>query len=347
MLSEEKYAEYRFVWVMTDPEKYRFLAQNPRTELVKDKSSAYEKALGRAKYWIFNYRVYDHICPKKEQVYLQCWHGTPLKRLGYDIERSNNAMNSIAEICEKYRTDAKRFRYILSPSAFASEKFSSAWNLKKTGQTDKLLEVGYPRNDFLINHQPEDVTRIKQVMGIPEGKKILLYAPTWRDDQHTAGLGYTYSNPVDFQRMREVLGEEWVVLFRAHYLVAEKLDFDNLRGFVYNVSEYDDVNELYIIADLLMTDYSSVFFDYANLKKPMLFYMYDLPLYQNDLRGFYLDLDELPGPITETEEEMLRKIKTVDDWFSYDEKYRLFNEKFNYLNDGKASARLLNAVLEK
>lgn len=347
MLSHEEYSDYRFVWVVRDLEKYAFLAKNPRTELVLDRSKAYDLALGSAKYWIFNYRIYDYIFPKKEQVYVQCWHGTPLKRLGYDIVGSSNAMNSIEETCYRYRMDAERFRYILSPSAFASEKFSSAWNLKKTGQEDKIVEVGYPRDDFLINYQPDDVKRIKEAFQIPEGKKILLYAPTWRDNQHQAGVGYTYSNTVDFEKMRKALGEEWVILFRAHYLVASKLNFNEFSGFVYNVSEHDDVNELYVIADLLMTDYSSVFFDYANLKKPMIFYMYDLAFYQNDLRGFYIDLNELPGPIVEQEDAMIEWIQKVDDWFTYDEKYRSFNEKFNYLNDGKASKRLLDAVLEK
>jgi len=347
MLKNDKYKEYNFIWVAKNPEEFEFLKSNPNTTVVKDRSKEYDVALAKAKYWICNYRIYDYISPKKEQVYVQCWHGTPLKRLGYDLENaSSNAMNSFEEICYKYRTDAERFKYILSPSAFASEKFASAWNLKKTNQMDKIVEVGYPRNDFLINHTVDDIARVKENLGIPAEKKILLYAPTWRDNQYAAGLGYTYSNTVDFDKMKEKLGDDWIVLFRAHYLVANSFDFKKYEGFVYDASSYGDINELYVIADVLMTDYSSVFFDYANLKKPVIFYMYDLQLYANDLRGFYISLDELPGPIVETEEDMLEKLVTVDQWFRYDERYEAFNNKFNYLDDGCASERLVEKIIE-
>ena len=82
--------------------------------------------------------------------------------------------------------DAEKFNYILSPSGFASEKFTSAWNLKETKMEDKVMEIGYPRNDFLINHTQEDIRMIKEKLEIPEDKKVILYAPTWRDNQHEA-----------------------------------------------------------------------------------------------------------------------------------------------------------------
>ncbi len=347
MLSSEKFKDYKFIWVVRDLEKYAFLAENPNTTIVKDKSKVFKKALAKAKYWIFNYRIYDHITPKKNQIYVQCWHGTPLKRLGYDIENSNNALNSIEEIKYKYRTDAKRFKYILSPSKFASEKFSSAWNLENTNQTHKVLEVGYPRDDFMSLYSKEDVKRIKADLGISEDKKILLYAPTWRDNQHTSGVGYTYSTELDFKALKDTLGDDWVVLFRAHYLVANSFDFAEHEGFVYDVCSYSDINELYVVSDALVTDYSSVFFDYSILKRPMLFYMYDLVLYKDNMRGFYIDLNELPGPIVERQEDLFEKLKTIDEWFSFDEKYKEFDKKYNYLNDGKATERFVEAVFKE
>ena len=340
MLSQEKYERFDFIWVVRDLEKYSYLLENPRTSIVKNRTKEYYKALALAKYWVCNYRIYDHIVPKEDQVYIQCWHGTPLKRLGYDIENSNNAMNSSKEIKEKYRTDAEKFKYILSPSAFATEKFSSAWNLNETGQRHKVMEIGYPRNDFMFNYTQEKVKEIKDSLEIPKDKKVLLYAPTWRDNQHTTGVGYTFSNIVDFTKMQDVL-KDWVILFRAHYLVANGFDFEKYAGFVYDVSRYDDINELYVISDMLMTDYSSVFFDYANLKRPMMFYMYDLDMYANRLRGFYIDLSELPGPIVQDEDEMIEKVSKVEDWFVYDTKYSAFNQKYNYLDDGQASKRFV------
>ncbi len=344
MLSCKEYKDYQFVWVVRDLKEYRFLTHNPRTTIVKNKSRAYERALASAKYWIFNYKIYDYLSPRKEQVYVQCWHGTPLKKLGYDIKASDNAMNSIPEIRYKYRSDAKKFRYLLSPSSFATEKFLSAWNLRKTKQENKILELGYPRDDALLNDTSEDVQRIRESLGIPADKKVLLYTPTFRDDQHTAEEGYTYSIPLNFDELQAELSDEWIILFRAHYLVASSYDFATYDGFLRDMSDYDDINDLYLAADVLVTDYSSGLFDYANLRRPMIFYMYDLSLYQNDVRGFYIDLEELPGPIVKTQEELLEKVKDMDQWFSYDEKYQKFNEKYNSLQDGNAGKRFVEKV---
>lgn len=150
---------------------------------------------------------------------------------------------------------------------------------------------------------------------------------------------------LDFARLREQLGEDCVILFRAHYLVASHFDFAAYEGFVWDVSQYPDINDLYIVADLLITDYSSVFFDYANLKRPILFYMYDLAAYRDDIRGFYLSLDELPGPIVETEEALIQAIPQALEREAYDEKYRRFHARFNGQDDGHASERVVKRLL--
>jgi len=160
---------------------------------------------------------------------------------------------------------------------------------------------------------------------------------------HEAGVGYIYHTAVDFDRLRDQFGENTVILFRAHYFVANSFDFKKYEGFVYNVSDYDDINDLYIIADLLITDYSSVFFDYANLKRPIIFYMYDLESYKTQLRDFYIDLEELPGPIVENEEDLMTAI-SLSDTFVYDERYKRFNEKFNTYDDGHASERVVKRL---
>ena len=343
MLTAPEYKDFRFVWCFKEPEKYAYLRDNGRTELVKFRSKADNKALRKAKYWITNYRMLNHQYPRKGQIYLQCWHGTPLKRLGYDILESDNAMNSLAEIKEKYRTDAEKFAYILSPSPFATDKFATAWNLNETGQRDKIIEEGYPRNDKLITTTAEDRDAIRKQLGV-EGKKVILYAPTWRDNQHTSGQGYTYKTEVDFDKLQKELGDEYVILFRAHYLVANSFDFERYNGFVQNVSDYGDINDLYIASDILVTDYSSVFFDYANLERPVIFYMYDLEHYANEMRGFYLSLDELPGPIVKDEGALIKEIKAADKW-KPDEKYISFRERFNPYEDGNSSKRVLARII--
>lgn len=345
MLKEEKYNEYRFVWIFKEPEKYEALLKNSRTKLVKYRSAACERALAEAKYWIFNYRALDHWIPRKDQVYVQCWHGTPLKRLGYDIANSDNAMNSTDEIRDKYYRDAKRFKYLLSPCVFATRVFKTAWNLKALGKEDAILEVGYPRNDFLVNHTEKDVREIKKRLGLENSaKKIILYAPTWRDNQHSASKGYTYKTEIDFEKLKAELGDEYVILFRAHYLVANSFDFERYEGFVRDVSGIDDINELYLISDMLITDYSSVFFDYAILERPIIFYMYDLEKYRDEIRGFYLRLEELPGDEVTKEYELIkaiRKCETVRNTGML----QGFNEEFNYLNDGQATNRFVNALI--
>ena len=339
MLKAPEYKDYRFVWSFREPAKYSFLLENGRTDIVKFRSRADNRALRRAKYWISNYRMLDYQHPRRDQVYLQCWHGTPLKRLGYDIGEGSNAMNSPSEVREKYRTDAKKFSYLLSPSPFATEKFASAWDLDATGQRHKIIEEGYPRNDRLVNATAEERTEIRKRLGVDE-KKVILYAPTWRDNQHTSGEGYTYKTEVDFDRLREELGDGYVILFRAHYLVANSFDFGRYRGFVKDVSSYSDINELYIASDMLVTDYSSVFFDYANLRKPMIFYMYDLDEYAGEIRGFYLPLEALPGPVVRDGDALIEEIRKCDEW-EPDAAYEEFVGRFAPKDDGEASKRVL------
>lgn len=347
LINDEKYSDYKFVWAFNDVESHRFLEKNKNTKVINIKSKEFLKTLGKAKYWIFNFKIQDHIFPKENQVFVQCWHGTPLKRLGCDLEHLNNAMNSISEIRNRYHIEASKFSYFLSPSKFATEKFITAWDLEKINKTNIMVEEGYPRNDFLLNYTENDINRIKKELNIKNiNKKILLYAPTYRDNQHSGGIGYTYETQVDFEKLKEELSEECVILFRAHWLVAQEFDFEKYKDFIIDVSNYDDINELYVISDILITDYSSVFFDYANLKRPIIFYMYDLKQYRDDIRGFYLDLEELPGNIIEKEEELIKKIKLLANEFVYSEKYKNFNEKFNYLDDGNAAKRVIEKIIK-
>lgn len=348
MLKTKKYKDFKFIWFFKDIEKYSFLNQNPNTKVIKTNSKEYNKYLHIAKYWIFNYKIADYIKPTKEQVFLQCWHGTPLKRLGCDLTHFDNTLNTTEGMKKRYRLEAQKFSYFISPSKYASEKFISAWNLKECGKEDIIIEEGYPRNDFILNHSKEDVNRIKkQILGENVNKKIILYAPTYRANQHQTGVGYVYKEEVDFEKMQRILGKDYVILFRPHYFIANQFDFDKYKGFVYDVSKIDDINELYIISDLLITDYSSVFFDYANLKRPMIFYMYDLEYYRDKSNGFYIDVEkELPGKIVKKDDELIEEILGVSNNFEYDKKYQDFNDKYTYLDDGMASKRVIEKVIK-
>ncbi len=344
MLTDRRFEEFNYIWVFKEPNKHKYLEENKNTKVISVKGKKYVQAMAKAKYWIFNYKIPDYIYPKKDQIFVQCWHGTPLKRLGCDLQHFDNALNTIEGMKKRYNEETKKFSYFLSPSKFASEKFISIWNMKENKKQDCVLELGYPRNDYLYNYTENDIKTIKSKLGIENcTKKILLYAPTYRDNQHTSGIGYTYKTEVDFDKLKEELSGEYIILFRSHWLVANLFDFEKYKDFIYNVSDYDDIDELYVVSDLLITDYSSVFFDYANLKRPILFYMYDLEEYRDNIRGFYLNIEELPGPILKTEEELIENIKTISEDF-YNDKYKKFNDKFNYLDDGQASKRVIDKI---
>lgn len=348
MLKDDFFKEYTFVWAFKECDKYKYLEENNNTKVIEYGSKDFMKYMAKAKWWITNSRLPEYLIKKKSQKYIQCWHGTPLKRLGFDIEvEGGNALNTLKEIKEKYEDDAKRYDYMLSPSAFCTEKFASAFNLKKLNKQDILVELGYPRNDYLFNHTEDDVVKLKNELGIPLDKKVILYAPTWRDNQHEAGVGYTYDLNIDFDRLKEKVGDEYVIIFRTHYFVASQFNFDKYKGFIFNMSSHDDVNECYILSDIIITDYSSVFFDYANLKRPMLFYMYDLDEYQGKLRDFYFGLDELPGPIVKTQDELEHEILNIKDYDKkFNEKYTSFINKFNYLDSGETSKKVIDRIFK-
>ncbi len=346
MLKDERFEDYRFVWTFDNPEEYVFLNENKNTDVVKRLSEGEIRVIKTAGYWITNYRMLDFYIPKKDQVYVQCWHGTPLKRLGFDLRNSANAMNSDEEIYEKYVRDTERFKYFISPSKWATSKFISAWNMELYGKENCVIEEGYPRNDRLFTVSDSEIKNIKSKLNLNKigNKKIILYAPTWRDNQYTKGVGYTYKTEVNFDLLQKEMGNDFIILFRAHYLVANEFDFKKYEGFIFDVSKYSDINDLYLVSDMLITDYSSVFFDYANLKRPIIYYMYDFEQYRDELRGFYLSLDELPGPIVKTEEELIAQVKHLTDNFVLDEKYITFGNKFNYLDDGNASERVIERI---
>ena len=351
MLSDSKYKDYQFIWFFKPEEvnKYDFLNKNRNTKVVSKNSKDYEKYLHIGKYWFFNFKIADYIMPKKDQVFTQCWHGTPLKRLGFDLTHYDNQLNTVKEMRKRYKVETEKFSYFISPSAYASGVFRSAWNLKEFGKNDIIIEKGYPRNDFLFKYTENDVSEIKKrILGEDiKDKKIILYAPTYRANQHESGVGYVYKEEVDFEKMREKLGDEFIILFRPHYFVASVFNFDKYKGFVYNASDVDDINDLYVISDILITDYSSVFFDYANLKRPMIFYMYDLDYYRDESNGFYFDVEEnLPGKIVKTDDDLIDEIIRISKEFKYDKKYEEFNKKFNYLDDGEASKRVVETVIK-
>lgn len=343
MLADDRYKEYKKVWCFKEPEKFAFLAEDENTEVIKYRSAAYYDYYASAKYWITNYRLPQELQKKEEQVYVQCWHGVPLKRLGYDIAEYHDRTVSTKQLRKQYTKAAMDYTYLLSPSKYFTEKLTSAYDLKTIGKDDIFIEKGYPRNDFLYRYTEEDVARVKETLALPEGKKYILYCPTYRDDQFKLGVGNTLKLGVDFDRLQRELSDEYVILFRAHYLVKSQFDFKKYKDFIVDVSDYPDINELYIVSDVLITDYSSVMFDYAILERPIILYMYDMEEYKSKLRDFYLGFDQLPVDPIEKEDELIAAIQNTDG-FALDEKYKTFNQTHNAINGPHTGKVVLNEI---
>lgn len=349
MLRDERFADFKFIWTFRREklEEIRDQFTDPRTTLVLYRSRDFYEAHARAKYLVTNWRMLPFLIKKRNQVLIETWHGTPLKKIGLDSTIEGNPLTSQKESHKHYFDDAKRYDYFVSPSAFCTRVFATAFGLDQLHKENILIETGYPRNDFLISHLPEDEVRIKKELGIPLDKKIILYAPTWRDNQHALGVGNTLDVDSTFSKFMREISDDYVVLLRLHYLIASQVDVTEYGGRVFDFSKLDDVNLLYVISDILITDYSSVFFDYANLNRPILFYMYDLEEYRTQIRDFYIDLEELPGPIVMTQEALLNAVYRTDDIAEeYRERYRTFCDTYNYLDDGMASKRVVDICIK-
>lgn len=336
-LSKNYPDKYEFIWVI-DKEGTKIPYKHKK---VKRFSIRYAYYLARSKYYVFNSRQPEWVRKREGNVFLQTWHGTPLKKLVFDQEDVSSATPRYkAQVYKQSRA----WDYLIAANYFSSEVFKRCFMFNKT-----MLETGYPRNDILHAKDKDEIAlNIRKRLNIPTDKKTILYAPTWRDDEFYGKGEYKFQLQLDLQKMKNELGDEYVILLRTHYFIADALDVTGLEDFAYNLSKYDDISELYLISDILITDYSSVFFDYANLKRPMLFFTYDLEKYRDVLRGFYIDIEEeLPGPLLYTTDEIIDGIKNIDELsHKYSGRYEQFYEKFCGLEEGNASEKVARAVFQ-
>lgn len=330
-----------FIWVFADKSNPDFerLNQLPNTQCVVRASKAYFQAYASSQYWIVNCRLPYRLMPNAKQTLVQCWHGTPLKKLGLDIQVENHPTTSLKAMHFAYQWEGKRCHYFLSPSAYASTCFKTSF-----GVTDEqILELGYPRNDELYRYK-NDVAyqnQIKQKLGIDIDKKVILYAPTFRDDDFVAGK-HIARNQLDNSEFKANFNNDVQFLFRGHYFSQVDQHQDE---FFLDVSNYPRINDLLLIADAIITDYSSLFFDYLILERPIYFYMYDKDKYLNNLRGTYLNIDEeMPGPVSQTQQELLNDLAQQD---SSSRDLKSYNNRYNPHEDGKSSRRVNQTLLGK
>lgn len=327
MLADNRFQNYEFVWAFQNPEKFSI----PRGRIIRTDTFQYFVTAIKARCWITNSSIERGLgFTGKKTFFYNTWHGTPIKKMGTDIGvdntsfRSKNSWNMDVLTCQgKYEADI----------------FSRVFEIEKR----KCIICGLPRNDVLANVSPELKKAMKDKLGIPEGKKAILYAPTFREYEKNESLKCVFQAPLCFSKWKETLGDEYVVLLRVHYEALQNMDISGQEGFVYDVSTYPYLNDLMMASDLLISDYSSIFFDYAILDQPMLCYTYDYEAYTKN-RGMYFDIREelLGGSVSE--EQLIELVKNLP-FEETMERVRRFRNKY-VEHYGKATETSLNIILD-
>ncbi|MFL5844410.1 MAG: CDP-glycerol glycerophosphotransferase family protein [Solirubrobacteraceae bacterium] len=302
---------------------------------VRTGSREHYDALATARWIVTNDHLPEFFERREGQTVIQTWHGTPLKRLGLDVA-------SVAPTQRRFEGGSSEgvasWQHVLSPNAHTSEVLRRA--LEVGGE---VHELGAPRNDVLAPEGREErAAAVRARLDLPAGKRVVLYAPTFRDHVIDRRGRPRLDNHLDIERLRAALGDEIVVLYRKHHLVLDPVPA-TADGFVRDVTSYPDATELLLAADVLVTDYSALLFDFALTGRPMILFAYDLETYRDEVRGFYLDpLTELPGPVVRTTEELIEALRApAPGGTAYD----AFAARFTGADDGRAAARAVDLLL--
>ncbi|AKQ75081.1 glycosyltransferase [Bacillus licheniformis] len=318
LVNNEEYKNFTHVWALNDQDnpyaqKYKGL-KNVR--FVKVHSEEYIKYLTKAKYLINNVTFPTYFQKKDEQIYINTWHGTPLKTLGKDMEGPIGQHKNI-------QRNFLHSDYILSPNKFTSEKLIDSHDLEGL-YNGEIIEEGYPRMDLTFNTDKEELRKtLENIIELDPDKKIVLYAPTWRGEVGSV----SNINEELFKHISELnekIPDDYQLILKVHTLLFKYIKHDE-QLMNKCIPDCIDTNELLSLVDILITDYSSIFFDYMATNKPILYFMYDKEQYLKK-RGMYLDVNTLAGPICKTTDELAKCIKNID---SVQEQYQSVYQEMN------------------
>ena len=309
MIKDSRYDACRIVWAFVNPDVFEI----PRGEKVKCDTFSYFVTALKARVWISNSTVERGLDFKGNNTfYFDTWHGTPIKKMGCDVG-----------------VDAKSFKgkgrwavdYFTCQGEFDADVFGRVFY--KIGR-DKMHIIGLPRNDVYSNYTADYKIYLREKLGIPTNKRIILYAPTFREFNKGISMAVEVSVPINLEKWRNILAEDYVLLFRAHYEVAKGLDIKD-DDFVREMSDYPLLEDLMIVSDILISDYSSIFFDYSIMGKPMISFCYDYDRYASE-RGMYFDIRDYL-PYANNEDALLDLLKTGDN-DNFVAKTKEFRSKF-------------------
>ncbi|MGX7014871.1 CDP-glycerol glycerophosphotransferase family protein [Vagococcus silagei] len=335
---------YQHIWSYVASKEMDTIRRNyqdaSNITFVERDSDAYLKWLNKAEYLINNATFQAYVTIKPEQTYINTWHGTPLKTMGFDIPGNPSGSQNVVR--NFYMAD-----YLLSPNAHTSKMFLDSFRLRD-GFEGEILESGYPRIDqtFATNHDAILKQLFQFKLSIDLGKKIMLYTPTWKGSSTANARNDVEQIHHEMARIREEMGDEYNILVKVHpFLYKKALEYAPLQPYL--VPDSLDTNKILGLVDVLITDYSSIFFDYLVTNRPILFYCWDDDLYTTD-RGQYFTYDELPGPVSFTIEHLIAELKDLEAVKTKSAaNYQRFKAEFTNYDDGCSTERYLDYILER
>lgn len=324
MKNDRRFSGYKHVWILTSPSN----VSEERASIVQRGSIQHAYYLVKSKYLINNNSFLPYVSKQKNQIYINTWHGTPIKSLGKDIKGSYAANRNV------YR-NLLQCDYFLSPNKYTTDKFLAS-NDVDTIFSGTIIENGYPRNDFMFASSDKK-EQLQQLLQLDKNKKTILYAPTFRGS-HTSANANTNRYTDLIIRLQEECSEKFNILTKLHHTQSsENLD-------VATVPHDIETNELLSIVDVLITDYSSIAFDFLALKRPILYYAFDLEEYTKE-RGLYFDLDEMAGVVCRDEVSIVNELNTIDSFMDFHKKsYEINIDKFASYDDGNVTSKVMDTI---
>ena len=314
--------DFVLVWAVV-PKLSKGFPQRVKTVPYKSIRAIYEEAT--AKIWIDNCRKQLYVRKRKEQYYIQTWHGmVNLKKVEKDVEQ-----NLSAYYVKQAKRDSTLINLFLSDSKFSSQLYRSAF-----WYNGEILECGSPRDDILINP-------VQKHFNIAGNKKIILYAPTFRDNSGVDA--YDIDFELILNSLQEQTKEGWIFLVRLHPNISEKSELLSFNESIINVSNYDDMQELMLASDILITDYSDCMYEFALMNKPVFLYAHDHEQYRKE-RDFYFDIFSLPFPCAVNNNDLLQNILHLDT-ARYLNSLAAFFEKTGVIKNGDAAKKVVDRIV--
>lgn len=331
ILKRPEFKDWEIIWAFVEPDKFNI----SKGKKITIDTWAFFMALLYSRVWISNSGMDRNIgINRKGTIKVETWHGTPMKKIG--IDQNSGTLGNYKPSKKLDRTTIR-----CAQSEYDRDIFARVFNADK----NCFLLCDLPRNDELTKYTCNDILNIKMKLGIPVNKRVLLYMPTYREYLINEKKETYLAPPIDLKKWERELGKDYILLVRVHYAVSTALNILKEKAFVQDVSDYPYINDLYAVADILISDYSSAFFDYSIFDRPMLCFAYDEKEYAQK-RGLYSNLkDILPCPVEQDEDSIIKDIQKMN-YSNQHKKTMAFHKKFAPYA-GHASEKIIDSIIKK